>query len=218
MKSYRLAIFDLDGTLLDTLEDLANATNHVLAQMGYPTRTVEEVRRFVGNGIRNLISRALPEGVDEAEITRAFELFLPYYQEHSTDCTRPYEGIPELLARLRTEGYRIVILSNKADAAVRSLCERYFQGLYDLCRGERAGVAKKPAPDAVYEILSEMNVPKEAAVFIGDSEVDVLTAKNAGVALFCVDWGFRSADTLRQAGAERIISDTGSLLNALIKI
>ena len=218
MNRYQLIIFDLDGTLLDTLEDLMGATNHVLTQMGHPTRTIEEVRRFVGNGIRNLMSRALPEGADEAEISQAFELFLPYYREHSTDCTKPYEGVPELLARLRTEGYRIAILSNKADAAVQSLCQRYFPGLYDLCRGERAGVAKKPAPDAVYEILNETGVSKDAAVFIGDSEVDVLTAKNADVNLIAVDWGFRSADTLRKAGAEQILSDTKSLLNALIKV
>ena len=177
MNRYQLIIFDLDGTLLDTLEDLMNATNHVLSQMGHPTRTLEEVRRFVGNGIRNLML--------------------------------------ELLATLRQKGYRIAILSNKADTAVRSLCEQYFPHLYDLCRGERSGVAKKPAPDAVYGILSEMQIPKEAAVFIGDSEVDVLTAKNAGMDLICVDWGFRSAQTLRHAGAELIVSDTDALRELL---
>lgn len=208
----RLAIFDLDGTILDTLEDLADALNHALTEFGYPTRTLPEVRRFVGNGIRNLIRRAAPAGTTEAEFDRIHAAFSTYYIVHCADKTRPYDGIPELLAALRDRGIRTAVVSNKPDGAVKPLCARYFPGLFDAAVGERTGVARKPAPDSVNAVLAELGVDRSEAVYIGDSEVDIATARNAGMACFSVDWGFRPREELLANGAKLIASTPQALL------
>ncbi len=214
---YRLAVFDLDGTILDTLDDLADSLNAVLAQNGYPQRTRDEVRRFVGNGIRTLILRALPEGTDDAEIDRIFGIFKDYYQQHCAEKTAPYEGIPMLLRILRAAGMRSAVLSNKADAAVQALCAQYFKGLLAAARGERAPFPRKPEPDSLLDLLRELEVSAADAVYIGDSEVDVATARNAGMHAVLVDWGFRDRETLLAAGAQVIVSDTDALLRELME-
>ncbi|MDE5891406.1 MAG: HAD-IA family hydrolase [Acetatifactor sp.] len=202
---YKLAIFDLDGTILDTLEDLADAVNYALGECGYPLRTIEEVRRFVGNGIRNLIERAVPDGLTEEEINRVHQTFSAYYQEHCADKTRPYEGILPLLKRLRAAGCLTAVVSNKADVAVQPLCQQYYEGLFDYAVGEREGIRRKPAPDAVREVLRRLRIEAGKAVYIGDSEVDIQTAANAGLESIIVTWGFRERAYLESQGGQRFV-------------
>ena len=187
-------LFDLDGTLLDTLEDLADAVNFTMDHYGYPRRSLEEVRRFVGNGARRLIALAVPEGAD-AEA--AFQTFKAYYDAHCRIKTRPYPGIPQTLAELAAE-YPVAIVSNKPDSAVKSLCADYFPGIYAL--GESPECPRKPAPDMVRKAMESIGVDR--CVYVGDSEVDVLTAQNAGVPCLSVLWGFRDREEIRAAGGE----------------
>ncbi len=203
--AYKLAIFDLDGTILDTLEDLADAMNYALGEHGYPGRTIEEVRCFVGNGIRKLIERAVPAGLAKEEIDRVHETFSAYYQQHCADKTRPYEGVLPLLERLRAAGCLTAVVSNKADAAVQPLCRRYYNGLFDYAVGERTGIRRKPDPDSVQEVLRRLQVEAADAVYIGDSEVDIQTAKNAGLDSIIVTWGFRDRDYLESQGGRRFV-------------
>lgn len=211
---YRLVIFDLDGTLLNTLDDLAASVNYALDVNGFPQRTVSEVKAFVGNGIRNLIKRAVPDGADDAQTEGVFDAFKEHYSLHCADKTRPYDGVTGLLERLRGNGVLTAVLSNKADFAVRSLCEDYFPSLLDCAVGEREaeGIPKKPAPDAVNLILSQFGVERKDAVYVGDSDVDVQTAVNAGLDLIAVDWGFRERELLEKCGAEIIVSDPEEIL------
>lgn len=210
-------IFDLDGTLLDTLDDLRDALNHALTAHSYPTRTLDETRRFVGNGIRNLVSRGVPAGTSDAEIDAVFETFKPYYQAHCLDKTKPYDGIMELLTRLKRDGYPIAVVSNKADSAVQTLCGRFFPGLVDFAVGERQNVRRKPAPDSVLAALDALKVTKSQAVYVGDSEVDIQTARNAGLPCISVTWGFRTEKTLLEAGAERFAHTPEELWELLQK-
>ncbi len=212
---YTLVIFDLDGTILDTLEDLTDGVNYALTECGYPVRTIDEVRSFVGNGIRKLIERALPSGTPEAEIDRVHGIFSPYYKAHCDVKTKPYDGIPALLRKLRDAGIRTTVLSNKGDFAVQPLVQQYFPDLFTLALGERPGVPRKPAPDAVFEILGRLGVDKSDAVYIGDSDVDIETAQNAGLPCISVDWGFRDRMQLTEAGARVIVSSPEELLAAL---
>lgn len=212
---YKLAIFDLDGTILDTLEDLTDAVNYTLNQYGYPERTITEIRSFVGNGIRKLIERSLPADTEDAEIDRVHGIFSSYYKEHCTVKTHPYGGILAMLQAIREEGVLTAVLSNKADFAVQPLMQQYFPDLFDVAFGERPGIPRKPAPDAVYEILRLLDVQKEDAVYIGDSNVDIETACNAGLACISVDWGFRSREQLLAAGAQEIASDPSELVGML---
>lgn len=214
---YELVLFDLDGTLLNTLEDLADSMNAVLRQSGYPERSLAEIRNFVGNGIKKLVKRSAPEDTKAEEIVRMYETFLPYYKEHCADKTKPYEGIQELLAKLRDNGIKLAVVSNKADAAVKELCEQYFPDFFKEAVGERAGIARKPAPDTIYEVLRNLNIEKEKAVYIGDSEVDVQTANNAGLDCIAVSWGFRDEPVLKAAGAETIVSAPEEVSALLLK-
>ncbi|MBQ7003870.1 MAG: HAD family hydrolase [Oscillospiraceae bacterium] len=214
--NYKLAIFDLDGTILDTLEDLTDGVNYALSECGYPVRTIAEVRRFVGNGIRKLIERALPAGTPEAEIDRVHGIFSPYYKAHCDVKTKPYDGIPEMLQALRAAGMETAVLSNKGDFAVQPLIRHYFPDLFTLAFGERPGIPRKPAPDAVFEILERLGTDKADAVYIGDSNVDIETARNAGLSCICVDWGFRDRAQLIEDGAERIVSTPEALRKALL--
>ena len=209
---YELIVFDMDGTILDTLEDLKNCMNHVLELHQMPTRTLEEIRSFVGNGIRTLIERAAPSGTSCETLNEIHKDYMAYYEIHCTDYTKPYDGILELLPALKNLGYKTAVVSNKADAAVKDLCIEYFDNLFDLAIGERPEMAKKPAPDMVELVLKQLNIPKEKAVYIGDSDVDVATAKNAGLDLIAVDWGFRDRDILQTQGAEIILSDPMEIL------
>jgi phosphoglycolate phosphatase len=195
-KSYQAIIFDLDGTLLNTLEDLAASTNYALVCMGFPTRTLAEVRKFVGNGVAKLMERAVPNGTSPEEITKTLEVFKTHYAEHCEDKTAPYEGITALLDALLADGKTIAVVSNKIDSAVSVLCKKYFGDRITLCIGDKEGICKKPSPDSVNETLRILNIKKEDAVYIGDSEVDIETAKNAEMDCISVTWGFRDMDML----------------------
>ena len=209
---YQLAIFDLDGTLLNTLEDLADSTNYIMRQFGYPERTLAEIRSFVGNGIRKLLERSAPNSTSPEEIDRMFEQFKEHYGSHCADKTKPYDGIMELLDALKKQGVKLAVVSNKADYAVKALCEQYFPGIFDETVGERAGIARKPAPDTVNEVLKNLQMDKSLAVYIGDSEVDVQTARNTELDCIAVDWGFRDKEVLKKAGAEIIVSTPEAIL------
>lgn len=216
--SYKLAIFDMDGTILNTLADLAASVNFALTAEGYPTRTIEEVRLFVGNGIRKLIERSVPRGTIVQNIDKVHEKFTAHYTKHCTDNTKPYEGINELLGELRKNGCKTAVVSNKADYAVQKLCIEYFPEYFDLAAGEQQPIyKKKPAPDLVFLIMDKLNVAAEDTVYIGDSDVDIQTAVNAKVDCICVDWGFRSREFLLQNGAEKIVSDTIQLRQAILQ-
>lgn len=208
----RTVIFDLDGTLLNTLDDLADSTNAALCACGYPPRTVEEVRRFVGNGVRLLIERAVPAGTTGEETDRCFQLFREQYDKRMCCKTRPYEGILPLLEALHAQGVQCAVVSNKYDGAVRQLARQYFGGLIDVAVGERAGVRRKPAPDSVLEVLRQLGTEPATALYAGDSDVDVQTAHNAGLRCVGVTWGFRSRSVLEQAGADFIVDRPAQLL------
>lgn len=196
-------LFDLDGTLLDTLGDLHAAVNHVLAEFGYPTRTIEEVCRFVGNGAARLIRLAVPEGADPEPVLAAFQV---YYAAHCDILTAPYAGIPEALAVLG-ERYPLAVVSNKPDRAVKELAKIYFPTLY--ARGESTDCPRKPAPDMVFKAMEAIGV--ENCVYVGDSDVDIRTAKNAGVPCLSVTWGFRGEAELKEAGAAYFCQDPAQL-------
>lgn len=204
-------LFDLDGTLLDTLDDLTDATNHTLAQLGYPLRSREEMRRFVGNGAARQLQQSVPEGEPwEA----ALELYLPYYSTHCRIKTAPYPGIPETLAALR-EQYPVAIVSNKPDGATKALCADFFSGICAM--GQSDGCPRKPAPDMVFRAMQEIGV--DTCIYVGDSEVDILTAKNADVPCISVLWGFRDREELAAAGGLHFCEEPSRLtetVNALI--
>ncbi len=202
----KLIIFDLDGTLLDTIDDLRFAVNHALTTFAYPTRTKEEVLSFVGNGYIPLLEKALPKSICEEQFDEFTKCFKDYYAEHCHDNTKPYDGIMALLKRLKENGYMLAVLSNKGDAQVKSLVKRYFGDAFDLALGERVGIRKKPYPDSIEETLKTLGFKREEAVYVGDSEVDVQTAKNAQMDCICVDWGFRTREVLKNAGATLILS------------
>lgn len=210
-------LFDMDGTLLDTLSDLHASVNAILREFGCPERSLDEVRRFVGNGAARLIRRAMPPGTDPATLDAALARYEAHYAAHCLDRTKPYDGVPPMLAALRAAGLRLAVVSNKPDPAVKALNARYFPALIPVAIGERPGVRRKPAPDTVEEALRALGAPKEGAVYVGDSEVDVETARNAGLPLIGVSWGFRGRDALRAAGAEVII-DAPEALPALLGI
>ncbi len=212
----KLVIFDLDGTLLDTLEDLTAATNHALCLHGLPARSIDEVRAFVGNGIPKLAERAVPAGTDAATEAAVLKELLSYYQAHCKERTRPYPGVSDLLGKLKARKIKTAVVSNKADAAVQALCEDYFPGLCDFCVGETADVRKKPAPDTVFAALTRLKTDKADAVYVGDSEVDVATAKNAGLPCLSVTWGFRDEKTLLDAGATTPVPDVKTLERLLL--
>lgn len=214
---YKLIVFDMDGTILDTLEDLADSVNHALQQCDLPTRSLEEVRQFVGNGIRRLIERAVPSGTPSERIDQVHAIFTEHYRVHCADKTRAYDGIPELLAELRNRGYQTAVVSNKADYAVQELCEQYFKGLFDAAVGEREGVRRKPCPDSVLAVLEKLQIDQKDAVYIGDSDVDIATAQNAGMDGIFVSWGFRGKEFLRAHGAQVVADRPEEVLEMIIK-
>ena len=213
---YQTAVFDLDGTLLDTLEDLYRATNAALTRHSLPCRTRDEIRMFVGNGVEILIRRAVPQGTAEETVLAVLSDFKAIYATICEDHTKPYDGIIEMLSDLRERGIRVAVVSNKFDAATKQLCAKYLGGLVEVAIGERAGVRKKPAPDTVYEALRELGVTVEGAVYIGDSDVDIATAKNCGMPCISVTWGLRDEVFLRQSGAETLVDSPESLLGVII--
>lgn len=213
----KAVIFDLDGTLLDTLEDLYDSVNVSMDAIGAPHRTIDEVRNFVGNGIRRLMVLSVPDGEKNPEFDAAMNAFLADYRVNCKNNTKAYDGIPQLLAELVRDGYKLAVVSNKADFAVKKLVRDYFGDLISVAAGENesAGIKKKPAPDTVFAAMKELGCEKENAVYVGDSEVDVMTAKNAGIRCISVDWGFRSREALTKAGATEIVSSAEELKKAI---
>lgn len=209
-------LFDLDGTLLNTLEDLRDSTNFALRTYGYPERSLEEVRRFVGNGLKMLLTRAVPQSSSEAEIERALACMKAHYCENYHNKTVPYPGIPELLQRLQQAGFRMAIVSNKADPAVQLIRTLYFDGIIDVAVGESPACSKKPAPDMVLAALQRLGSTADDAIYLGDSEVDLQTARNSGLPCATVGWGFRTEAELRAAGAQTIYHSPEALGKALL--
>lgn len=212
--SYQTYIFDLDGTLLDTLGDLAASVNYAMRTHGMPEHSVDEVCRFVGNGVRRLMERAVPGGAAHPAFEAAFATFRRHYMEHSLDTTRPYEGIPEMLQELKRRGRHTAVVSNKFDAATKELCRYFFPDTIDVAVGEHEteGIRKKPAPDTVLQALSQLGVGQEGAVYVGDSDVDIQTARNSGLPCISVLWGFRDREFLLAHGAETFVSQPSELL------
>jgi phosphoglycolate phosphatase len=211
---YNTFIFDLDGTLLNTLDDLAASVNYALRTHGMPERTLDEVRSFVGNGVRLLMERAIPEGTDNPRFEETFATFRQYYMDHSLDKTRPYEGIPEMIHALKQRGCRLAVVSNKFYAATQELIRHFFPEItVAIGEHESEGIRKKPAPDTVFEALRQLGVGKENAVYVGDSDVDLQTAHNSGLPCISVLWGFRDRDFLLAHGATTFISQPKELLS-----
>ncbi len=216
MREYETYIFDLDGTLLSTLEDLAKATNYALKQHEMPQRTREEIRLFVGNGVRKLIERAVPENTDSNTTDRVLDTFRKYYIEHALDNTSPYPGVTELLTELKSRKKNVAVVSNKFYDATRELCRHFFGSLVDVAIGERENIRRKPAPDTVMEALRQLGVGKEDAVYIGDSDVDVQTARNCSMPCISVLWGFRDRAFLESCGATIFVEKPEEILSQTI--
>ena len=215
MITYKTYIFDLDGTLLDTLGDLAASVNYALRMHRMPEHSIDDVRRFVGNGVRKLMERAIPEGAENSDFEVTFATFRQHYMAHSLDTTKPYEGILETLEALKAKGCHLAVVSNKMMAATQDLCRHFFPDTIEVAIGENeaAGIRKKPAPDTVFEALRQLGVGQEGAVYVGDSDVDIETAMNSGLPCISVLWGFRDRDFLLQHGAKTLISSPSELLS-----
>ena len=213
----KAVIFDLDGTLLNTLDDLADSTNYALSKFGYPTRTIDEVRQFVGNGVAKLIERAIPEGKNNPNFEKCLAIFKENYAQNMYNKTAPYNGIIEMLSNLKSKGIKIAVVSNKFDLAVKELCKKYFEEFIDFAAGENEaqGIKKKPAPDTVISVLNEFNFAPEDAVYVGDSDVDIMTAKNSKMPCISVTWGFRDKKFLLENGATILINSPSEIYNHL---
>lgn len=215
MKKYDTVIFDLDGTLLDTLDDLTDSVNFTLVLHGFPCRKKDEVRKFVGNGVARLIELAIPDGINNSQYEKCLADFRYHYSRNMQNKTNAYKGIMELLEQLSKENYKIAIVSNKFDKAVKELNQTYFEKYIKVAIGESENISKKPAPDTVFKALEELGSTADKAVYIGDSEVDVKTAKNSGVICIGVTWGFRDRKVLEQKGADYIIDEPQELLKII---
>lgn len=217
MMKYSVAIFDMDGTILDTLEDLAISINYALGELGFPPRRRAEVRAFLGNGARELIKCVAPDGTSPELLDKLYELFSAHYEEHCSDYTAPYAGIIELVKELKEKGIHTAVVSNKDDEAVQVLCQQYFPGCFEFAVGKRDDIPLKPAPDVVLRLLENLGVSKSKAVYIGDTEVDVETAANAGIDCIAVTWGFRDEAFLRTHGATALARDVEALRALLLE-
>ena len=211
-------IFDMDGTVLNTLEDLTVSVNYVLSKFNMPDHSEEEYRKFFGNGIKYALKCAVPEETPEEVIEKMLPIFREHYNGHCLDRTKPYDGIIELMSRLKAKGYKMAIVSNKIDSAVKELNDRFFSEYVDVAIGEKPGIKRKPAPDTVLAALDELGSPKEAAVYIGDSEVDFHTALNSDLPCISVLWGFRDKDFLISKGASVFAETPEEVYDILKKI
>ena len=215
MNTYKTYIFDLDGTLLDTLNDLHASCNYALRTHGMPERSLEEVRQFVGNGVKKLMERAIPDGLENPLFEETLQTFRQHYLLHNLDTTLPYPGIMEMLQQLKAQGKLIAVVSNKFYAATQDLCKHFFGDTIQVAIGEREDIKKKPAPDTVLEALRQLQVTRQDAVYVGDSEVDVETARNSGIPCISVLWGFRSKSFLLSHGATTFIETPNELTNCI---
>lgn len=209
---YTTVIFDLDGTLLNTLDDLADSVNYALEKNELPKRTIDEIRRFIGNGVKVLIARAVPEGTGEDEYLTVYNDFVKHYEKNSRNKTAPYPGIKEVLIKLKDEGYKLAIVSNKIDFAVKDLRDEFFDGLIEVAVGDSDDTENKPAPDMVFKALDELKENADKAIYVGDTDVDLQTAKNAGMDCISVSWGFRSVKELEGYGAKMIAETADEIL------
>lgn len=216
LKNIDTIIFDMDGTVLNTLDDLTDSVNYVMNRFNMPTHSTEDYRRYFGNGIRYALKCAVPEGTSDSVIDEMLPVFKEHYDKHCLDKTRPYDGITELMSGLKKRGYKMAIVSNKIDSAVKELNDRFFSEYVDVAIGEREGIKRKPAPDTVNAALNELGSDKETSVYIGDSEVDYQTAVNSGIPCISVLWGFRDKDFLVDAGAELFAETPKEVLDILI--
>ena len=210
-------IFDMDGTVLNTLDDLATSVNYVLTRFGMPTHCTEDYRLYFGNGIRYALKCAVPAGTEEETIDRMLPLFREHYNAHCLDRTGPYEGIPELMKCLREQGFKMAIVSNKIDSAVKELNEKFFHDYVDVAIGEREGIRRKPAPDTVLQALAELKSTKDEAVYVGDSEVVMQTASNSGLPCITVLWGFRDKEYLTEQGATVFANTPKEVFDLLVR-
>lgn len=215
MKKYDTVIFDLDGTLLNTLEDLTDSVNFALTLHGFPCREISEIRSFVGNGVARLMELSTPDGINNPKYEKCLEDFRQHYSGNMQNKTNMYEGIMELLKQLSKKNYKIAIVSNKFDAAVKKLNRIYFGEYIKVAIGESENVSKKPAPDTVFKALEELGSIASKSVYVGDSEVDVKTAKNSGIVCIGVTWGFRGREVLEERGADYIIDKPEELLKII---
>lgn len=213
---WEAAVFDLDGTLINSLADMTSSVNRILAGAGYPSRTIEEIRQFVGNGAKVLLNRSLPKNVPAEEAEHLLELYKKDYQAHLLDETVPYPGILPLLQQLKKNGLHLAVLSNKPHASTVQICNTLFPGIFEIAWGDRPDVPKKPDPTAVWNALEEMGIPKNKAVYIGDSETDIRTAKNAGLFAVGVSWGFRDRKILEMENPEIICESAYELEERLL--
>ena len=218
---YSLAIFDMDGTILNTLDDMTDSLNEILTKYNLPLHTLDEVKFMVGNGIPKLIERAIPDGRSNPQFEKILADFIAYYEKHCAIKTAPYDGVVDCIKTLRTAGIKIAVNTNKVEPAAIALCDDYFPGLFDIISGSRPGMPPKPAPDGIYEILNRAGMDGKSegqcAVFIGDSDVDMQTGMNAGLDVIGVDWGFRGKKFLEEHGARTIVMNAAELAGYLTK-
>ena len=211
MNGINTIVFDMDGTVLNTLEDLTISVNYVLEKFGMPKRTLEEYRMFFGNGIRHALELSLPESTSPDILDEMIPVFREHYDRHCLDNTGPYDGILDLMKELKKQGYKMAIVSNKIDSAVKELNDRFFSDFVDVAIGEKPGIRRKPAPDTVFEALKELKSNVNEAVYIGDSEVDYATAQNSGLKCISVLWGFRDKEYLEEIGADIFAEKPGDI-------
>jgi phosphoglycolate phosphatase len=216
MKKYKLVIFDMDGTILYTLEDIVNGLNYALKKNNLPEKEMDAVRKYIGNGIHYEVENSVPAGTSAEEIERVFDDFNQYYAIHCGDHTRPYEGIVDLLRKLHGAGIYTAVVSNKGDYAVQQLDQQYFAGLLDAGAGEKKEIRRKPAPDTVNAVLKQLQIKREDAVYIGDSEVDIETAANACMDAVIVEWGYRDHAFLVEHGAKHLVKTIQELEEELL--
>ncbi|MDV4149584.1 HAD-IIIA family hydrolase [Clostridium sp. AL.422] len=213
----KLAIFDLDGTLLNTLDDLANACNYALNKFSFPTHDVEKYKNFIGNGIYKLVERALPDNEkDRGTVEKVLKIFIDYYNEHMIDMTKPYDGIINTLDELRFKGIKLAVVSNKKHEFTMEIVKKYFGDKFDIVFGHRANYKEKPDPASVLEVIDKLNILKDECIYIGDSNIDIITARNAGVKSIGVSWGFRGKEELANEGADYLVDNTIELRSIII--
>ncbi len=220
MSKINTVIFDLDGTLLDTLEDLKNSVVYIQEKYGYPIHTIDQVRSHVGNGIFNLVALSVPGQYDNPQLESHVEEFKAHYKKHCNDFTKPYPGILSIIRQMKKIGYKMAIVSNKADMAVKALNDIYFSDYIHIAIGENeaAGIKKKPAPDTVIQAMKELGSTAEESIYVGDSEVDILTAQNSGMPCILCEWGFREKDYLMSQGGGYFVADARELPGMISKI